>query len=208
MIIGESKHCDMQQGYDMVLSNPPFGKATVAQLPEPSLWCHKLSSKDGSCKPVKLLKSAALELLFFEHCIEKLNDGGLCSILLPDGILSNASYSEHRKYFMESNRLLASISLPRETFLHGNTGVKTSVICFEKGEVNISSSENALIFMAQIGDIGWDSRLRPTGGEDVTTVTCAFKEFIQGQSEKNNAEVLFADEDEHEEELPLLLFRF
>ena len=61
--------------------------------------------------------------------------------------------------------------MPFATFEGSGTTVKTSVVFLQKAETPIAWYDNdRLVFMAIAKDIGWDSRGRPTHGDDLTEI--------------------------------------
>src|SRR3546814_20775359 len=66
----DARNVAPSQQFSVILTNPPFGGTENPQVQQnfPS-------------------KSAATELLFLQHCMARLRDGGRAAIVLPDGIL-------------------------------------------------------------------------------------------------------------------------
>tara|TARA_A200000113_G_C8858477_1_gene352513 strand:- start:51 stop:2327 length:2277 start_codon:yes stop_codon:yes gene_type:complete len=112
---------DDDQMYDFILANPPFG-------------IKGLKYKD-MCEKVKNLgiNGTKGEILFLQLCMAKLNDNGKCVIVVPEGVLFNCTkmYKETRKYLLENFNLKRVIKVGEGEFFK-NTGVKTSVLFFEK----------------------------------------------------------------------------
>ena len=109
------------QMYDFILANPQFG-------------IKGLKYKD-MCEKVKNLgiNGTKGEILFLQLCMAKLNDNGKCAIVVPEGVLFNCTkmYKETRKYLLENFNLKKIIKVGEGEFFK-NTGVKTSVLFFEK----------------------------------------------------------------------------
>jgi type I restriction-modification system DNA methylase subunit len=72
------------------------------------------------------------EILFIEQCWHFLVEGGYLAIVIPDGILTNASLQYVRDWLMEKFRVLAVVSLPQTTFMSTGAGVKSSVLFLRK----------------------------------------------------------------------------
>ena len=72
------------------------------------------------------------EILFIEQCEHFLVEGGYLAIVIPDGILTNASLQYVRDWMMEKFRVLAVVSLPQTTFMSTGAGVKSSVLFLRK----------------------------------------------------------------------------
>jgi type I restriction-modification system DNA methylase subunit len=172
--------------FDCVLSNPPFGKGKAPHNVD-YLFSHKMRIKkdvsrncmsnfDESIDVLGMKATVDLDSLYVEHCINAAKKGGRIAVLIPNGFLSNSSTLPERIYTLSSCDLLASIGLPKETFLKGNTSVSTGILSFKK-KFNKKANQSHDIFMAMIDDIGWDSRLRSTNKDDSVEVTEAFQQF-------------------------------
>jgi len=106
--------------YDVVLTNPPFG------------------GKEGKAARAKFdYKTGATQVLFLQHVIDCLKEGGRCGIVLDEGIL----FRTNKKAFLQTKRKLLDeadvwcvISLPSGVFTTAGAGVKTNLIFFTKGK--------------------------------------------------------------------------
>ena len=107
--------------YDYIFANPPFG-------------IKGLKYKD-MCDKIKALgiNGTKGEILFLQLCMAKLNENGKCIIVIPEGVLFNSTkmYKETRKYLMTHFNLSKVIKVGEGEFFK-NTGVKTSVLHFQK----------------------------------------------------------------------------
>ena len=146
-------------GLTMILTNPPFGsKVTDSRV------LNDLAGREGVSKlNGKVTKSLPQEVVFVNRCLEFLAPGGRLGIVLPDGVLANDSAQEIRDWILRWARLKAVVSLPQETFAPYGAGVKTSVVFLEKREKPLTGreltqlTEEYLVYMAQIEDIGYDA---------------------------------------------------
>ena len=110
-----------EQMYDFILANPPFG-------------IKGLKYKDMNDKIKALgINGTKGEILFLQLCMCKLNENGKCCIVIPEGVLFNSTkmYKETRKHLLENFNLKKVIKVGEGEFFK-NTGVKTSVLFFEK----------------------------------------------------------------------------
>jgi len=110
-----------EQMYDFILANPPFG-------------IKGLKYKDMNEKIKALgINGTKGEILFLQLCMCKLNEDGKCAIVVPEGVLFNSTkmYKETRKHLLENFNLKKIIKVGEGEFFK-NTGVKTSVLFFEK----------------------------------------------------------------------------
>lgn len=96
--------------------------------------------RKGSLKEIfkRRLKSFPIEILFIERFIqlakneEKDKSGGKIAVIIPDGILANSSLHYVRAFVAEKTKVIAIISLPRETFKEAGTNAKTSILILRK----------------------------------------------------------------------------
>ena len=110
-----------EQMYDFILANPPFG-------------IKGLKYKDMNDKIKALgINGTKGEILFLQLCMCKLNENGKCAIVVPEGVLFNSTkmYKDTRKHLLENFNLKKVIKVGEGEFFK-NTGVKTSVLFFEK----------------------------------------------------------------------------
>ncbi len=108
---------DLNRKYKIILSNPPF--AGILQIE---------SIRENLPKNTK--KS---ELLFLALLMDSLIEGGLCAVIVPEGVLfgSTNAHLELRVKLVEQFQLLSVISLPAGVF-KPYAGVKTSILVFKR----------------------------------------------------------------------------
>lgn len=80
----------------------------------------------------KDLGSGATEVLFIERCLDLLKPGGRMGIVLPDGVLNGASYTNVREYFESRAKILLIVSMPQDIFISSGATVKTSLVFLKK----------------------------------------------------------------------------
>ncbi len=154
-------------GFDLVLTNPPFG-ATIKQSEKPYLPNYDLAHKwKDSERKGKTKTSAKTEILFIERCWQFLKPEGGMAIVLPDGILTNSSMQDVRDWMLEHFRLQAVISLPQSSFSHYGAGVKASLLFLKKRPAGEIPNDDEAIFMAIAENIGYDT----TGRKSFETVS-------------------------------------
>ena len=102
--------------FNIILTNPPFGGTENPQVQQnfPS-------------------KSAATELLFLQHCMAKLRDGGRAAIVLPDGILyrTETAFSTVRRRLVNEFKVTAIVRLPTGVFPTA-ADTRTNLIFFSR----------------------------------------------------------------------------
>ena len=160
-----------EERFDLVISNPPFGKSSTSGVSN-SPYAFKLIESENGIEPSqRLVSKQCLSALFLGLILDKAKDNGTVTALLPSSITSNASFKGLRQHLMQENYIQASISLPSHTFYHTGTSVSTSVLSIEK------SGQQDDVFMAVIESIGWDTRGRQVQKNDIPLVVEAFREF-------------------------------
>jgi type I restriction enzyme M protein len=209
VIYRTAKDSDVQgdigkDSFDLIMTNPPFGsqgKVTDRSFLERFDLGWKWSEKDGKFKKENKLQNGQVpDILFIERCLDFLKDGGKMGIVLPDGDLTNSTFSYLRNYIKNRARLLAVVSLPKETFIPHGTGVKASVMFLQKlskNELEKLKKKDYQVFFGIIEKIGYEGDkngtptykrdengeliLGPDGqpilDEDVSEVVEAWQEF-------------------------------
>lgn len=145
------------KGFDVLLTNPPFG--TAGKISDQAIlknfdlgYKWKITSPSQFEKTSTMLSGQPAEILFIERCLDLLKDGGKMAIVLPNGHFENPSLEYLRFYISKRAKILAIISLPQETFIPYGTGVKTSILFLEK---NNKVSDKEKIFFSKITKLGY-----------------------------------------------------
>jgi type I restriction enzyme M protein len=106
--------------FNVILTNPPFG------------------GKEGKdAQSDFAFKTSATQLLFLQHVIGKLADGGRCGIVLDEGVLFRANESafvKTKRKLLDDCDLWCIVSLPGGVFSAAGAGVKTNLLFFTKGK--------------------------------------------------------------------------
>jgi type I restriction-modification system DNA methylase subunit len=127
--------------FDFIITNPPFG-SIIRQTEHAYLEIYGLSVRDvdwlNPKSKVAQRPGVSSEVLFIEQCWHFLAEGGYLAIVIPDGILTNASMQYARDWILENFRILAVVSLPQTTFMSTGAGVKSSVLFLRKRRTEAS----------------------------------------------------------------------
>ena len=115
---------DLFQGapraFDYVLTNPPFG------------------SKEGKGAQAQFAyKSGKGQILFLQHIIDSLADGGTCGMVIDEGVMfhtKTTAYRQTKRKLLDECDLWCVISLPQGVFVNAGAGVKTDLLFFTKGK--------------------------------------------------------------------------
>jgi len=146
--------------YDVILTNPPFG------------------SKEGKEAQTQFAyKTSSTQVLFLQHIIDSLKEGGRCGMVIDEGVL----FRTNEKAFVQTKRKLLNecnlwciVSLPAGTFLGAGGGVKTNLLFFTKGQ------PTERIWYYDLSDVKVTKR-KPLTLE-------AFKEFFKHLPERADSE--------------------
>jgi len=106
--------------FDVVLMNPPFG------------------GKEGKEARTHFdYKTGATQVLFLQHVIRSLKEGGRCGIVLDEGLLFRANqdaFVKTKQKLLNDCNLWCIVSLPGGVFTAAGAGVKTNLLFFTKGK--------------------------------------------------------------------------
>ncbi len=128
------KHCDslMKAGdirYDMVLTNPPFGKKSAT----------KIMGEDGTITTEKedyqredfIATTSNKQINFLQHIMTVLKTSGRAAVVVPDNVLFEGGAGEKvRKRLLNQFNLHTILRLPTGIFYA--QGVKANVLFFDK----------------------------------------------------------------------------
>lgn len=131
----------------------------------------------------KVRAAQSTEVLFIERCFEYLKEGGRMAIVLPDGILTNATLQYVRDFIMNNFKINAIVSIPQTAFSHYGAGVKCSLLFLTK---SIKNKEDYDIFMAQAEYVGYDATGREIEQNDLNEIFNNYKNFIEKKNFKLN----------------------
>ncbi len=164
-----------KENFDIILTNPPFG-AKVLNNEKKYLKDYLLGKNNG-----KERAAQNTEVLFIERCFEYLKEGGRMAIVLPDGILTNATLQYVRDFIMDNFIINAIVSIPQTAFSHYGAGVKCSLLFLTK---STSHKNDYDIFMAQAQYVGYDATGREIEQNDLNEILGNYKLFVEKKNFK------------------------
>ena len=137
--------------YSYSVMNPPFGSNTV-------ITDEKILNKFELGKGKK---KQEIGILFLELGLKLLKENGILFIIVPSGYVGNGNKtcSEMRDLILK-NRLIASISLPENTFKRSGTGVNTYLLIIQKKTSPTEETYNILI--SNLNNIGYNLTKKET----------------------------------------------
>jgi len=105
--------------FDVILTNPPFG------------------GKEGKDAQKNFaFETGATQVLFVQNILSELAPGGVCAIVLDEGLLfrtNESAFVETKRKLLDECDLWAIVSLPGGVFSTAGAGVKTNLLFFTKG---------------------------------------------------------------------------
>jgi len=108
------------QAFDVILTNPPFG------------------GKEGKEAQTNFdYKTGATQVLFLQHVIRSLREGGRCGIVIDEGLLfrtNEDAFVKTKRKLLDDCDLWCVVSLPGGVFTAAGAGVKTNLLFFTKGQ--------------------------------------------------------------------------
>lgn len=176
----ELKNLLEKKKFDVVLTNPPFSMKYEQSTPDEKriLEQYKISSLGGS-----LVSSLKSNLMFLERYHDLLKPGGKLLTVIDESVLNTEGQGKSMQKFREwlRNKFIvrAVVSLPHNTFVNADAGVKTSVLYLTK---RVSEDEEQPpVFMAISKDIGHNDAGRITSEwGDLGNILESFQKFQNG----------------------------
>ena len=172
-------------GYNVVLTNPPFGVNIVAASPEVLKGfdlARRWRISDGRLQPTTEVRpKVPPQVLFVERCLSLLREGGRLGMVMPESMLSNKSYRYVVEFLRSKGSIVAVVGMPESLFKtsgKGGTHTKTCLMVFTKGDDQEPASR---IFMAEAHWCGKDSRAREIPHDELPEIGQRFMDFQLGR---------------------------
>jgi type I restriction enzyme M protein len=105
--------------FDVILTNPPFG-----------------GKENASAQTNFDYRTSATQVLFIQHIIRSLKQGGRCGMVIDEGVLYRANedaFVKTKRKLTDECDLWCVVSLPGGVFSAAGAGVKTNLLFFTKG---------------------------------------------------------------------------
>ena len=146
--------------YDVILTNPPFGKGRSLDLSKPAdrdvaelYELYHLYIKENP--------KAGLDLgvVFLENAVRQIKVGGRFGIVLSNSIASNNSWKFARDWLINSVRIVATFDLPPDVF--AETGVNTTLIIgYKPSRTKLAQlvKSNYSVFVRDIREVGYTKK--------------------------------------------------
>lgn len=143
--------------FDVVLTNPPFGKK-IPVLEEDAKYFdlgHIWKREGNAWKKTDKAKETEPQVLFIERCLQLLKDGGKLAIVLPETYFHAPNARYVLDYMRKDNNIVAVLDLAHNTFRPYNNA-KCILLVLQKGR-----KQQERIIMAVAEEIGHDHNGKP-----------------------------------------------
>lgn len=180
MELQELKQLMTKTKFDVVLTNPPFSMKYNSNNDEENRVLKQYEISQLGDKNVASLKS---NIMFLERYYDILKPGGRLLTVIDESVLNTEGQGKYmllfRKWLMEHFVIRAIISLPKNTFVNQDAGVKTSILYLTKKRDETESQPP--VFMAISEDVGHNDAGRKTSEMgDLSLILEEFKKFEKG----------------------------
>jgi type I restriction enzyme M protein len=148
------------EGFDIVLANPPFKGS--------------LDEDDVAPELLRMVKTKKTELLFVALILRMLKIGGRAAVIVPDGVLfgSSNAHQQLRQELIERNQLEAIISLPSGVF-KPYAGVSTAILIFTKGGV----TDRVMFYDLAADGFSLDDKRSPIADNDLPDAIAKWRTY-------------------------------
>jgi type I restriction enzyme M protein len=180
----EFPFADLLGSFDVVLTNPPFGKHIVAasgQVLRTFQLGHRwVCRKGAACEPTnEVQKQVPPQVLFLERCVTLLKPGGRAGVVVPESMISARTYQYVVEFLFRHAEILAVVGMPDALFKtsgKGGTHTKTCLLVFQR-KAGAPATERSKIFMAEARWCGHDSRARSIPNNDLPKIGEVFAAY-------------------------------
>lgn len=141
--LGDGTHTDRK--YDVIFANPPYGG--------------KIDNVRGNFT----ISTNKTELLFLQHIIQTLKEGGRAGVILPEGVMFQSGAAQKiREILLNQCETFTVVSMPAGVF-QPYTGVKTDLLFFKKG----TATKKVWFFDVKNDGFDLGSQRRPIKQDDL-----------------------------------------
>lgn len=164
--------------FEVALTNPPFSmKYDASKDDEREILEDYVLAKQKNTNKLRSLRS---NVMFLERYTDLLKPHGKLITIIDESVL-NAHQDKTVRNFIKKNFIIkAVISLPRNTFVNADTGVKTSILYLMKKKTE--NEKQPAIFMAISENVGHtDAGKKTLELNDLHRIFKEFKKFENGE---------------------------
>ena len=166
---------EMDEGFDFILTNPPFGVAVDRNK-------HDMTSFQ-TCRNDSgdIVKRQQSEVVFIEQCLKYLKPGGLLGIVLPKSVVTNSSLRTAREALNSLGYLETIVNLPPETFSVSGTQTNTVVLFIRRYKTSSEKAESVAVVCIDVDNVGFDSTGRARSGNQLGEVPGNLRRAMKGE---------------------------
>lgn len=166
---------EIDGGFDLILTNPPFGVVIDRSKNDMTSF--------QTCKGMSgdIVKRQQSEVIFVEQCIKYLKPGGLLGIVLPRSIATNSSLHNARLAISSLGYLEAIVNLPSETFSVSGVQINTIILFIRRYRSISEKTESTTVASIDIDNVGFDSTGRPRTGSQLSNAPRILRDAIEGR---------------------------
>ena len=141
----ENSYLFENKKFNIIFTNPPFGTKNDYKDLKKNFDSYKNINYENSTlnfEDVYPINTNKGTILFVQLVIYLLKKKGICAIVLPDGEFmtsNNNSNIEIRKFILNKCKIIKIINVESGAFI--NTGIKTKVLIFQKGDYDNYNQE-------------------------------------------------------------------
>jgi len=185
----ELKKIITEKQFDVVLTNPPFSMKYEENKPDEK---RILEQYEIAILGNGLARSLKSNIMFIERYHDLLRPGGKLLTVIDESVLNTEGQGKmmqkFRKWLREKFIVRAIISLPKNTFVNADAGVKTSVLYLTKRKN--TTEEQPKVFMAISENVGHNDTGRITSEwGDLGEILKSFKKFQNAIGKSKNIDV-------------------
>lgn len=185
-VTGDGSKLPLELGsFDVVMTNPPFGTRIVSasdqirRLFQLAFRWRKSRDDDTWVKTDNIQNNSPPQVLFIERCISLLRPGGRLGMVVPESLISSATYGYVVQYLRAQMEIEAVVGMPENLFKtsgKGGTHTKTCLLVATKRRLKSRSNVDRPAFMAEAKWCGHDSRGTQISKDDLPDILRNFRE--------------------------------
>jgi len=168
--------------FDLILTNPPFSMRYESSKEDEReiIKDYEIAYSHGKDNSKKIKSSLKSNVLSLERYHDLLKPHGRLITIIDESVLNSSSSKDYRNFIRKNFIIKAVISLPRNTFVNQEAGVKTSILFLMKKQ-KVDEQQQS-IFMAISKNVGHtDSGKSCSDKNDLYNILEKFRKFENGE---------------------------
>jgi type I restriction enzyme M protein len=153
--VTDSLQFDDGTRYNIALGNPPFGMLPVKAGQDEVYRSFELYQSSRRKETDSIPRSFPVEVLFLERFVHLLKPGGVCAVVLPQGIFTNEKMSFIRTWLLQNTIVSGIVFLPKKVFTSEGAAAYTTLLFFRKKTPGIETVRKDVLW-ASVSDIDFE----------------------------------------------------